>query len=179
MRPRWGSTPRLTDWLTVSRNVTLTLSRRRRRKWKSQIWDSKIWSQVPRDSDSRKMALERASSMYKRQTCPLVREGAPQKQDSNCQRVINIWSWTPNGVDTKTYWLTDRPSVAIWLRLWPRQLAVSGWQFPSECQTLRTDQQWNKWRKQAKWNHVYRRIQEVCLWGCKVRMDDFMWNNYV
>jgi hypothetical protein len=22
--PRWGSTPRLTDWLTVSRNVTLT-----------------------------------------------------------------------------------------------------------------------------------------------------------
>jgi hypothetical protein len=25
MNPRWGSTPRLTDWLTVSRNVTLTL----------------------------------------------------------------------------------------------------------------------------------------------------------
>jgi hypothetical protein len=24
MSPRWGSTPRLTDWLTVSRNVTLT-----------------------------------------------------------------------------------------------------------------------------------------------------------
>jgi hypothetical protein len=26
MSPRWGSTPRLTDWLTVSRNVTLTLT---------------------------------------------------------------------------------------------------------------------------------------------------------
>jgi hypothetical protein len=71
MSPRWGSTPRLTDWLTVSRNVTLTLalavsnpcgggveyfhrdpvSRRRWRKVKSQIWDSKIWSRVPRDSD--------------------------------------------------------------------------------------------------------------------------------
>jgi hypothetical protein len=25
MSPRWGSTPRQTDWLTVSRNVTLTL----------------------------------------------------------------------------------------------------------------------------------------------------------
>jgi hypothetical protein len=25
MSPRWGSTPRLTDWLTVGRNVTLTL----------------------------------------------------------------------------------------------------------------------------------------------------------
>jgi hypothetical protein len=28
----------------------------------------------------------------KRQIRPLVREGAPQKQDHNCQRVINIWS---------------------------------------------------------------------------------------
>jgi hypothetical protein len=27
-----------------------------------------------------------------RQTRPLVREGAPQKQDRNCQTVINIWS---------------------------------------------------------------------------------------
>jgi hypothetical protein len=26
MSPRWGSTPRLTDRLTVSRNVTLTLT---------------------------------------------------------------------------------------------------------------------------------------------------------
>jgi hypothetical protein len=26
MSPRWGSTPRFTDWLTVSRNVTLTLT---------------------------------------------------------------------------------------------------------------------------------------------------------
>jgi hypothetical protein len=48
---------------------------------------------VPRDSDPRKTALARASSIYKRQTHPLVREGAPQKQDRNCQPVINIWSW--------------------------------------------------------------------------------------
>jgi hypothetical protein len=38
-------------------------SRRRRRKGKSQIWDSKIWSRVPRDSDPRKTALARVSSM--------------------------------------------------------------------------------------------------------------------
>jgi hypothetical protein len=31
-----------------------------------------------------------AGSIYKRQTRPLVREGAPQKQDRNCQIVINI-----------------------------------------------------------------------------------------
>jgi hypothetical protein len=27
-----------------------------------------------------------------KQTRPLVREGAPQKQGRNCQTVINIWS---------------------------------------------------------------------------------------
>jgi hypothetical protein len=158
MSPRWGSTPTLTEWLIVSRNVTLTLTlnwlwqktdpssrqrgrptitrlnvkqqyisghehqmgldtktywltdrqlqcdfdfafdfelaskpcgggveyfhrdpacRRRRRKEKSQMWDSKIWSRVPRDSDPRKTALTRANSICKRQIRPLVREGSP------------------------------------------------------------------------------------------------------
>jgi hypothetical protein len=35
---------------------------------------------VPRDSDPRKTALARASSIYKRHTRPLVREGAPQNK---------------------------------------------------------------------------------------------------
>jgi hypothetical protein len=47
MSPRWGSTPRLTDWLTVSRYVPLTLtvqlaiSRNHTKSWKckcSQHW---------------------------------------------------------------------------------------------------------------------------------------------
>jgi hypothetical protein len=46
----------------------------------------------------------------KRQTRPLVREDAPEKQYRNCQRVINIWSWAQMGLDTKTYWLTNRQS---------------------------------------------------------------------
>jgi hypothetical protein len=54
-------------------------SHRRPRKGKSKICDSKIWSRVPRDSDLRRTALVRASSMYKWQTRSLVREGAPQK----------------------------------------------------------------------------------------------------
>jgi hypothetical protein len=33
------------------------------------------------DSDPRKTTLERTSSIYKSQTRPLVREGAPQKLD--------------------------------------------------------------------------------------------------
>jgi hypothetical protein len=39
----------------------------------------------------RRTTLSRASSIYKRQTRPLVREGATEKQDRNCQRAINIW----------------------------------------------------------------------------------------
>jgi hypothetical protein len=40
--------------------------------------------------DSRKATLARASSIYKGQTRPLVREGASEKQERNSQRVINM-----------------------------------------------------------------------------------------
>jgi hypothetical protein len=117
-------------------------SRRRRRKGKSQIWDSKIRWRVPRDSDPRKTAQATASSIYKRQTHPLVREGAPQTQDRNCQIVINLWSWAPNGARHQDL-LTDRPSVAMWLWLWlwrPKQLAVGSFQ----VNTRRSEQiEWN------------------------------------
>jgi hypothetical protein len=99
-------------------------SRRRRRKGKSQIWVSKIWSRVPRDSYPRKIALARASSIYKRQTRLLVTEGNPQKQDRNCLTVINISSWAPDGarhLDWLTDWPTDRQSQCGWLWL---ELAV-------------------------------------------------------
>jgi hypothetical protein len=78
-------------------------SRRKRRKRKSHIWDSKIWSRVPKDPEPRKTALARACGIYKRQTRPLVRDGASQKQDRNCETVINIWGSTPRLTD----WLTD------------------------------------------------------------------------
>jgi hypothetical protein len=102
-------------------------SRRRRRKGKSQIWDSKIWSRVPRDFDSRKTALARASSIYKRQPRPLVKEGVPQKQDRNCQTAISNWSWAPDGARHQDL-LTDWPSVAMWLWLWQlSQLKIKLW----------------------------------------------------
>jgi hypothetical protein len=82
------------------------MSRRRRRKGKSHIWDSKIWSRIPRDSDQRKTTLARASSIYKRQTRPLVREGA-----RNCQRVINICSWAPDAARHQDL-LTDWPTIS-------------------------------------------------------------------
>jgi hypothetical protein len=41
-------------------------SRRRRGKGKSRIWDSKIWSRVPRESDPKITALARASNNCKR-----------------------------------------------------------------------------------------------------------------
>jgi hypothetical protein len=90
----------------------------RRRKGKSQIWESKIWSRVPRDSEPRKTALARASSMYIWQTRSLVREETSQKQDRNCQTVINIWTWAPNGArhqDLLTDWLTVSRNVTLTL----------------------------------------------------------------
>jgi hypothetical protein len=131
MGPRRGSIPRLTDWLTVSRNVTLTwlysveylhrdsASRRRRRKGKSQIWDSKIRSRVPRDSDPRMTALARASSNCKLQTRPFVREGAPHQQTRNCPTVIKIWSQAPDGcfIPRQTDRLTVDRNIRLRLRL--------------------------------------------------------------
>jgi hypothetical protein len=67
-------------------------SRRRRRKGKSRIWDSKVWSRVPRDLDSRMTALARASSNCKRQTRPLVRESGSHQQIRSCLTIIKIWS---------------------------------------------------------------------------------------
>jgi hypothetical protein len=87
------------------------VSHRRQRKGKSRMWDSKIWSQVPRDLDPRKTTMVRTSSIYKRQTCPLIREGAPQRHDRNRQRVINVWGSTPRLTD----WLTVSRNVILTL----------------------------------------------------------------
>jgi hypothetical protein len=57
---------------------------KRRRKGKSQIWGSKIWPRVLRDSDPKMTALARTSSNCKRQARPLVRESAPNQQTRNC-----------------------------------------------------------------------------------------------
>jgi hypothetical protein len=67
-------------------------SRRRRQEEKCRIWDSKIWSQMPRDSNPKITALARASSSCKRQTRPLVRESAPHQQIGNSLAAIKIWS---------------------------------------------------------------------------------------
>jgi hypothetical protein len=53
----------------------------------------KIWSRDPRGSDQRKVALASASSIYKSQTRPLVREGAPQEKETVIViQLIKIWS---------------------------------------------------------------------------------------
>jgi hypothetical protein len=72
-------------------------SRKRRRKGKFRIWDSKIWPRVLRDSDPKMTALAKASRNCKRQTRPLVRDGNQDQQTRNCQTIIKIWSWAPEG----------------------------------------------------------------------------------
>jgi hypothetical protein len=70
---------------------------------KSWIWDSKIWSRVPRDPEERMTALTRTSSNYKRQTHPLIREGAPRQQNRKYLTVTKIWPWASDGCLTPRY----------------------------------------------------------------------------
>jgi hypothetical protein len=65
----------------------------------------------PKGLGPEKDCAGKASNICKRQARPLVREGAPQKQDRNCQALKKISGHEPQmGLDTKTYWLTDRQS---------------------------------------------------------------------
>jgi hypothetical protein len=87
---------------------------------------------IPKGPGPEKDCAGKGSSMYKWQTRPLVREGAPQKQDRNCQTVINIWSWAADGARHRDL-LTDWPSVSMWLWLWllpttVQVTVVSEWQ---------------------------------------------------
>jgi hypothetical protein len=64
-------------------------SLRGRRKGKSQMLDSKIWSQVPRDSDPRKTAL----AAYTKDRPDLSSERTPHKNKTvTVTHVIKIWS---------------------------------------------------------------------------------------
>jgi hypothetical protein len=94
-------------------------SGRRRRKEKSQVWESKIWL---RDYTGK-------GQQHVQKTVPSSRQrGRPtKKQDRNCQTVINIWSWASDGArqqDLLTYW----PSVAMWLWLLNQQ-SPHHWKF--------------------------------------------------
>jgi hypothetical protein len=141
MSPRWGSTPRLTDWLTVSRNMTLILTRNKgtwpSRLGESRIWDSKIWSRVPRDSDPGMTALARTTSNCKRQTRSIVRESAPHQQTRNCLTVRKSGREPQMGTWHQDR-LADRPSIVtqLWLWLWQfRSRRRVSWGFTCEVLT--------------------------------------------
>jgi hypothetical protein len=50
------------------------------------------------------------------QTHPLVREGAPHRQNRNCLTVTQIWFWVPEGARHQDY-LANWPSFVTWLLL--------------------------------------------------------------
>jgi ribosomal protein S14 len=80
-------------------------NRRRRRKGKSRIWDSRIWSRVPRDSDPKMIELARTSSNYSRQRERPTSTNS-QVSESNKNLVISP-RWV---LYSKTDWPTDRRS---------------------------------------------------------------------
>jgi hypothetical protein len=133
MSPGRDSTPSQTDWLTVGRNVTQTRKNSSTRveagsntstvnlrvtggDEKGSLKSETVKYGGERDSDPRKTKLTSVSSIYKRQTRPLVRYGSPTNQDRNCQKVINIWSWAPDGARQQDLlWLTVSRNVTMTL----------------------------------------------------------------
>jgi hypothetical protein len=104
----------------------------------------------------------------------LVREGAPQKQGRNCQTVINIWSWAPNGArhqDLLTDWLTvsrnDFDSD-----LWVRQLEDSSARY-LQWETRKPARAWSL--KHGSWVIYGVRIRHQATTG----KDTANWENLV
>jgi hypothetical protein len=78
----------------------------------SRIWDSKIWSWIPRDSDLRMTALARTVSNCERQTHPLVREAVKSglwRQVFGWKKLLVV---SLKGLDAKTnYVIGGKPAV--------------------------------------------------------------------
>jgi hypothetical protein len=97
----------------------------------------------------------------------LSSESSPHKiQDHDCQTVINIWSWAPDGARHQDL-LTDRPSVAmwLWLSLWPveaasRKFSGSSWsEFTEEYSAV-----YLRLFKSFKWQlGEVRRVKTYCV----------------
>jgi hypothetical protein len=116
----------------------------------------------PKGLGPEKTALARASSMYKRQTCSLVKESTPQKYDYNCQTVINIWSWAPDGAWHQDL-LTDWQSVATWLWLWLKYLTELGWRVKSQLPVGHSHEEF-----------IVEEELDVSLWRLNEWFEDFM-----
>jgi hypothetical protein len=72
------------------------------KRWRSLIWDSKIWSWVLRDFDPRMTALARPRSNYmsKLQTHPIIREDGLHQETREVTQKTKIWTWAPYGSPT-------------------------------------------------------------------------------
>jgi hypothetical protein len=102
-------------------NATLFLGDINTWTWPSRlgeprIWDSKIWSWVPRDSDLRITALARTSSNCKRQTHPLARKDVtwgPLPQEFSWKKkslVVSLKGLMPRRTD---WWETANRKVTL------------------------------------------------------------------
>jgi hypothetical protein len=103
MSPRWGSTPRLTDWPTVSRNVSLTLT---------LTWVK--FTRVVAGSNNSTVTLRVVGGDEKGSLKSEAVKYGHESQGTLTQEWLR-WrgaaAYTKDRpVDTKTYWLTDSQS---------------------------------------------------------------------
>jgi hypothetical protein len=132
--PQGCSTPRHTDWPTVSRKVTSTSTN----PAPGSVTGPRCscWIQIQeygvQVGGSLKFvinpAVVRPSSNCEPQTRPFVREGATHQQTRNYEKITKTWSWVPG---TKTNWPTGSYSQQLHLQIntfshkWRRRYANS------------------------------------------------------
>jgi hypothetical protein len=139
-------------------------SRRRRRKGKSRIWDSKIWSRVPQDSDPRMTELARISSNCKRKTRPLVRDSAPHQETRKCRTLIKFWSYAPDGCFIRRQ--TGRLTVGRNIRLVDVFLHREKVRKETQIQTKRQSDKVTKWKVTQK-DRLSRKSEVIPDWEDK------------
>jgi hypothetical protein len=71
-------------------------------------YEAVIYGREYQGTRARERLLWQGPEAYTKDRPVLSSERGPhKKQDRNCQTIINIRSWAPDGLDTKTYLLTD------------------------------------------------------------------------
>jgi hypothetical protein len=148
MSPRWGSTPRLTDWLTVSRNVTLTLSsvqfHMRWREWCDSFRRS-ISTRVTQRIGTRNTGESKGFMNNIYATCALADSCDVSRGTSSIHCLHLVCLWCP--VQVKSLRLADRlsrESYQHFVRFGNFRINFE-WEEARVPNTPRCEKSWSRW----------------------------------
>jgi hypothetical protein len=150
-------------------------SYRRRRKEKSQIWESKILSLVPMDSDRRKTTLARAKQRIQKTDSSSRQRGRPTKTRPKLSKSSKYLVMSPTWGSTPR--LTEWPSVAMWL--WLRRFDTEESYWVAEAQSENKRRDWvqtcspNSY-KEHLWVEV---LKTLCVISTRICSSAWWWSS--